>query len=95
MKRRCLQCLVVLVVLAVVWSTAGTLLACPTCKEGLAHDDPGMTGVAQGFSYSIMLMMSMPFLIFGGLASYFYFEVRRARKRLGPVESLPAAPSTG
>ena len=39
-------------------------------------------------------MMSMPFLIFGSLATYFYFEVRKARAtRPNPVGSGIAYPS--
>ena len=57
------------------------LHACPTCKEGLGQHDAALQGAALGFSYSIYFMMAMPFVIFAGLASYFYWEVRRARKR--------------
>ena len=79
-----------LLVLLIVWlGTTDLLLACPTCKDGLAHDDASLSGVAQGFSYSIMLMMSMPFLILGGLGTYFYWEIRRARKRLAAGETIP------
>lgn len=54
------------------------LLGCPTCKEGLAND-PNQLAMARGYQLSILFMMSMPFLIFTGLASYFYYEVRKAR----------------
>jgi hypothetical protein len=53
-------------------------LACPTCKDQLAHD-PQAANLARGFYYSILFMLSMPPLILGGLASYFYWEVRKAR----------------
>jgi hypothetical protein len=38
-------------------------------------------------------MMSMPFLILGGLGSYFYYEVRRARAGLSQTQgqAVPAA----
>ena len=58
-----------------------SLHACPTCKEGLGQHDAALQGAALGFSYSIYFMMAMPFVIFAGLASYFYWEIRRARKR--------------
>jgi hypothetical protein len=63
-------------------------LACPTCKDQLAHD-PQSANLARGFYYSILFMLSMPPLILGGLAGYFYWEVRRARARKG----LPASPA--
>jgi hypothetical protein len=60
---------------------AGVAAACPTCREGLAENDPQGRSLAAGFYYSILFMMSMPFAIlatFGGLA---YLSVRRARAR--------------
>jgi hypothetical protein len=54
--------------------------ACPTCKDSLAHS-PNSQNLARGYAYSILFMLSMPPLIFGGLSAYFYWEVRRARAR--------------
>jgi heme/copper-type cytochrome/quinol oxidase subunit 2 len=67
----CCLALALTLVLAVVAA------ACPTCKDNLAHNGQNL---ARGFYYSILFMLSMPFLIFGGLCSYFYWEVRRARR---------------
>ena len=53
-------------------------LACPTCKDAVA-DGPQQAAVVRGYFWSILFMMSMPFLIFGGLAGYFYYQVRQAR----------------
>ena len=50
--------------------------ACPNCKENLAGD-PTAEGLAQGFYYSILFMISMVFLTFGSLSAYFYYLVRR------------------
>ena len=60
-------------------------LACPTCKDQLAHD-PEAANIARGYAYSIVFMLSMPPLILGSLCAYFYWEVRKARAR----QSLPA-----
>ncbi|MEX2027463.1 MAG: hypothetical protein WEH44_09180 [Pirellulaceae bacterium] len=57
---------------------ADVALACPTCKDQLAHD-PQSANVARGYAMSIIFMLSMPPLIFAGLGSYFYWEVRKAR----------------
>jgi hypothetical protein len=35
----------------------------------------------RGYFWSILFMMSMPFLIIGGLGTMFYLDVRRARRR--------------
>jgi heme/copper-type cytochrome/quinol oxidase subunit 2 len=56
-------------------------VACPTCTEGMASD-PAHASLVRGYFWSIIFMMSMPFLILGSLSSYFYYEVRRARHRL-------------
>jgi len=65
-------------VFAVVMCQHSVVLACPTCKAALGND-PASSSMVQGYFWSILFMMSMPFLIFGGLSAYFYFLVRRAR----------------
>lgn len=52
--------------------------ACPTCKDNMAHD-PASANLVRGYAYSILFMLSMPPLIFCGLAAYFYWEVRKAK----------------
>ncbi|MDA1051050.1 MAG: hypothetical protein O3C40_11305 [Planctomycetota bacterium] len=58
--------------------------ACPTCKDGMAGD-PAYSNMVKGYFWSILFMMSMPFLVFSGVAAYFYYEVRRARARRASV----------
>jgi len=60
--------------------SAETAFGCPTCKETLAHGDPETANLMRGYFWSILFMMSMPFLILGGLGSYFYYEVCKARR---------------
>jgi hypothetical protein len=52
--------------------------ACPTCRYAIA-ERTAQAGIIQGYFWSILFMMSMPFLILGGLSAYFYYQVRRAR----------------
>jgi heme/copper-type cytochrome/quinol oxidase subunit 2 len=73
-----LSALAVAVLVALILLPA-TATACPTCKESIA-DGGNSANLVQGFGWSIIFMMSMPFLILGGLAAYFYFEIRKARK---------------
>jgi hypothetical protein len=54
--------------------------ACPTCKEGLASGG-NSPNLVRGFGWSIIFMLSMPFLILGGLGSYFYLLIRREQAR--------------
>ena len=46
---------------ALVLLIASVAAACPTCKEGLAQNDPHGQSIAAGYYYSILFMMSMPF----------------------------------
>ena len=68
---------------------AGDALACPTCKDGLAENDPSTQAMAAGYFYSILFMMSMPFLIIGTFGSFAYLSIRKARQ----AEALATASS--
>lgn len=62
---------------------AGVAEACPNCKNAIAEDAAGggATGdMARGFYYSILFMMSMPFLLIGSFTSIMYVQVRKARR---------------
>ena len=50
-------------------------MACPTCKDSLTEN------YVQAYGISIVFMMSMPFIIFGALSAYFYYEVCKARRQ--------------
>jgi len=53
--------------------------ACPLCKDAKSDTDyPGGTAsLPKGFYYSILLMVSAPFLVVGGLALRIYLARRR------------------
>lgn len=59
----------------------GTVHACPTCADGLAQNDPGHQSVAAGICYSVVFMMSMPYLILATFCSFAYLSIRRAQGR--------------
>jgi hypothetical protein len=70
--------------------------ACPPCKDAKADTDyaGGTASLPHGFYYSILLMVSAPFLVVGGLV----FRIWLARRRLAPTSaaetaSSPAAPA--
>jgi hypothetical protein len=60
--------------------------ACPLCKDAKSNTDypGGAASLPKGFYYSILLMVSAPFVVVGGLALRIYLAHRRAR-------GLPAA----
>jgi len=75
---------------------AATASACPTCKDGMAGD-PAYSNMVNGYFWSILFMMSMPFLVFSVVAAYFYYEVRCARARqaaAATAASTEASPNT-
>ena len=67
------------IVLALVLLLASVAAACPTCKEGLVQNDPHGRSIAAGFYYSILFMMSMPYIVLGTFGSLAYLSIRRAR----------------
>lgn len=66
----------------------GIVEACPSCKEGLSNEHHD--GLQEGFYWSILFMMSMPFLILGGLSTLFYLSIRKA-KRMAEQAVVPTA----
>lgn len=71
------------------------LLACPNCKDSLSQNDPTAMGIVQGYFWSIILMLSLPFLVLGGLSTYFYWLVRRARKTASNTGVVAPKASSG
>jgi uncharacterized membrane protein len=65
--------------LALVAVLATVASACPTCSEGLAGGDPHHQSIAAGFYYSILFMMSMPYILLGSLGCLAYVSIRRAK----------------
>ena len=63
--------------------------ACPTCKQGLAENDPAGQAMAAGYFYSILFMMSMPFLVLGTFGSCAYWSICRARSQQADDGSSP------
>ena len=74
------QILTMLVVCMAMLGMCAVAVACPTCKDNMAHD-PASANLVRGYAYSIMFMLSMPPLIFGSLCAYFYWEVRKAKAK--------------
>lgn len=68
-----------LVLLSVILLASGVAYACPNCKAGLSTSDPQAKNMAAGYYYSILFMLSMPFLIVTSFGSWMYFAVRKAK----------------
>ena len=81
MLRPRLQCRLATILLAaaLVFITVAVAEACPTCKDGIADADPAAQRMAAGYFYSILFMMSAPFILLGTFGSFAYLSIRRAR----------------
>lgn len=75
---------------AVVFVAATAAQACPTCSQALAHSQGG--DLVAGYFWSIVFMMSMPFLIVAALALYFYLQVRKARAAQAAAHAMAIGP---
>jgi hypothetical protein len=65
---------------------ASVAAACPTCKDSLAQNDPQGRSLAAGISYSIIFMMSMPYIVLATFGSCAYLSIRRAQKAKDALE---------
>jgi hypothetical protein len=79
---------IVLVLLLLIASVAA---ACPTCKEGLAQNDPQGQALAAGYYYSILFMMSTPYIVLATFGSCAYYSIRRAGQKPVEADDLPGA----
>lgn len=52
-------------VLLLALGLADKAFACPNCKEAVANQDGDAMRLANGYSWSIILMLAMPFAILG------------------------------
>ncbi len=66
------------VVLCLVMATV--VEACPTCKTALGNQQR-YGNLPQAYMYSILFMMSMPFLLLGSFSAYMYYQIRQHRGR--------------
>jgi len=55
----------------------------------VAQNDPHSASLVRGYFWSIVFMMSMPFLLLGSLSSYFYLLIRKARADKATDDRLP------
>src|SRR5262249_48720600 len=83
--------LLVLVLVAAIAPAVAS--ACPLCKDAKSDSDyPGGTAsLPKGFYYSILLMVSAPFVVVGGLALKIYLARRRGQSHsvLAATEPQP------
>ena len=79
---RSLRALIPAVALLVAIGPATDALGCPNCKEAVANQDGDSMRLANGYSWSILLMIAMPFTLLGTGS----FMIARAVRRGGLPE---------
>lgn len=84
--RRAAHLLLSAAVLSIVMLAATDAWACPMCKAALGSSGRNHGDLVGGFFWSILFMLSMPFLILGGLSAYMYRLVRQARRTAAPPD---------
>lgn len=77
--------MVIAFTLLLIFLVVDSVQACPTCKESLSENNKELI---QGYFWSIMFMMAMPFSILTGISTYFYLLIRRNKKNV-VSESVP------
>jgi uncharacterized membrane protein len=81
-----------LVVALILLSTADVAIACPTCKDSVAQNDPQYQSMARGYYYSILFMLSMPFIIVTAFGTFAYRSFKQAEaQRATATTSDPVA----
>jgi heme/copper-type cytochrome/quinol oxidase subunit 2 len=74
---------------ALIGLLAGAASACPTCKIALESQDEQAARLMNGYFWSIVFMMSMPFVVLGSMGTLLYHEVRKARAQQATAAARP------
>ena len=51
--------------LVLVLSGTGPVVGCPNCKEAVSAQPSEMAGMAQGYNWSVLVMLAVPFTLLG------------------------------
>ena len=75
-----------LLVFVLMWGAGPSIAeACPTCKDGVAAQG---SGLAEGFYWSILFMLGMPFSLASGWAFFIWRSLRRGAAVANPAVSV-------
>jgi hypothetical protein len=78
------------VAIVAVFALASPASACPSCKGAVEANDHATAGhVGAGFSYSVLFMMAMPFMLAGGFGLACWMHLRKMAQPAQFGGSLP------
>src|SRR5215470_17326812 len=86
-RARSIRFVFALFALAAVLSAPVRASACPTCKDGMAANDPEHAGMVKGYFYSILLMMFTPYIAITCFGLYMWRQVKLARAKKAAEEA--------
>jgi uncharacterized membrane protein len=94
--RRWKRIAILLAIALFVVAFADVAMACPTCKEGVAENDPHYQSMAAGYYYSILFMVSMPFIIATTFGTFAYRAFKKAEaQRASDSAAAGNSPAAG
>ncbi|HEY1067621.1 MAG TPA: hypothetical protein VGE52_15970 [Pirellulales bacterium] len=79
-RKSCSLIAAVALAVAVGAAAPDSSLACPNCGKAVAKQNNGKS-LETGYQASILLLMTTPFVILGGLTALFSWEIRKAKLR--------------
>ena len=86
---------ILLVVVLVAALAPAVARACPLCKDAKSDSDyaGGTASLPRGFYYSILLMVSAPFAVIGGLGLRIFLAHRKKLAGKAPAQEVRTAPT--
>ena len=84
-------CAAIIVAIAFLALGMDAASACPTCKDSVAQNDPHYQSMAKGYYYSILFMLSMPFIIVTTFGTFAYRSVKKAEAQRSAAAASPVA----
>ena len=79
---------------AFVLALASVAEACPGCADAQAGQGADRANIVRGYFWSIVFMMSMPFMLVGGFGTYCYVQFKKLKANpagLAPAAAVPEA----
>jgi uncharacterized membrane protein len=80
---------ILIAIAAITICLADVAMACPTCKDSVAQNDPQYQSMARGYYYSILFMLSMPFIIVTAFGTFAYRSFKQAEAQRAATPTTP------
>lgn len=88
MHRRLKHLLLVCLAVGATWLLSAAAQACPMCSQSIAEEDL----LPHAYMYSIIFMLAMPAVVFTGIGSVIWLQLRRPTAADDAPTSQPVEP---